>query len=162
MANQSVSDKFGKKMPNCGQTLSSEYHKAITIPRLLEVHSRLDIESVRRQQDYMQEILTSLKLEAIGARPTGKGKLKCHLAEQFSRKPRQRAVSQGFYDNYSDKPGWIAPTGSISRTPSGIVLERPKAPRDELAMLTRKPQMSEHNEERRKVLAAELRAISDT
>jgi hypothetical protein len=113
----------------------SDPRKSCPILRLREVHNRLEIESMRQQDDYLQQFLKSLKLDEIGARPMTGGKRKCHLTQQFWR-----------------------PTPLVS---SGILVARRKAIRDELTAIARKPQISAEGEERRHVLSAELRALAD-
>jgi hypothetical protein len=139
----------------------SDPRKACAILRLIEVHNRLEIESMRQQEDYLQEFLKSLKLDEIGARPLTEGKLKCHLTQQFCRQNKPRSVSQGFFDSFSDKSGRPTPPSLMPRVSSGILVARRKAIRDELTAIARKPHISAEDEERRRVLSAELRALAD-
>jgi hypothetical protein len=139
----------------------SDAAKSAAILRLLQVHNRLEVESMRQQEDYMQVFLASLKLDEIGARPMIEGRLKCHLTQQFCRKVKPRAVSHGFFDNYSDKQGKIGPAAALPRPPSGILLDRRREIREELAKLARKEKLSEDEEGRRKALSAELRSITE-
>jgi hypothetical protein len=135
--------------------------KSAAVVRLLHVSNRLEVESMRQQEDYMQAFLASLKLEEIGARPMIEGRLKCHLTQQFSRRLKQRALSTGFVDSFSDKQGTIPSVAVLPRPPSGILLDRRKEIREELAKLARKAKLSEDDEIRRKALTAELRSITD-
>jgi hypothetical protein len=137
----------------------SDGHKSQIILRLMEVHNRLEVESMRQQEDYFREFLKSLKLDEIGARPMTEGKLKCHLTQQFRSAQKPRSVSLGFYDSFSDKPG-LAGTPHFPRAPSGILANQRQAIRDELALIARRFPLSVDDEERRRVLSGQLQRLN--
>ena len=88
------------------------------------------------------------------------GKLKCHITQNLSKRNKQRAVSYGFYDNYSDKNGqsnssFVFPSGGAS----GILIERRNEINMELAAMSQVDNKATIDTKRRRELVKELREI---
>lgn len=142
----------------------SDVIKSIELVRLFEVVNNLEVEATRKQEEYMQVFLGSLKLEEIGAKPMFEGRCqRCHLSQQVKpRKITPRTISCGFYDSYCDKPGRMPvsmSSNSVNRA-SGILTQRRGEIRDELMRLNYKSELTSEESQRQKELTAELQNIT--
>lgn len=141
----------------------SDVIKSIELVRLFEVVNSLEVEATRKQEEYMQVFLTSLKLEDIGAKPMFEGRgQRCHLSQQIVRKPLPRTISCGFYDSYCDKPDKMptsTATHSVNRA-SGILVQRRGEIRGELMRLNNKKGLTSEEEQLQKDLTSQLHEIT--
>jgi hypothetical protein len=129
--------------------------KALSLVRLLEVYTALEVECSRQQEAYMQAFLTILKLDELGARPITDGPLKCHLNQTVTRKQKPRSGSCiTFRDpafELRERPG------SCGDQESQILSQKRRDLRAELAQLNRKKPLTSADIARREIVQEELR-----
>ena len=137
----------------------------LELARLFEVNNRLEIESLRLQEDYMTNFVRSLRFEELDIKPLTEGKLKCHLMQKLNKsKPRPRATSSGFIDSMSDYAS-NEDYGSLPQANSfrsDILTERRSEIRTELRRLSFKDTLTAEEKQRRQELVRQLKVISDS
>lgn len=131
--------------------------------RLIEVHNKLDIESIRQQEKHLKLLLDSLHLEQIGAKVTITGGLKAHVTPSFPKKSikkKSASISSftGFVDPMYEATESLA---SIHNQTSEILLERKREINQTLILLARKKRLTSEEMELRNKLICELKELNN-
>ena len=131
---------------------------------LMELHNRLDVESVRQQERHLQLLLNSLQLEGIGGKLAILGGLKARVTEANS--DAFNHVTPSGSDTTPITCGFVDPLYGSGSSPmgstSGILLAQKKEVTQKLILLNRKPKLTPEEEREKKELIAELRKINGT